>query len=210
MQSYLQDYPDEALDFLKQKDRRLACVIEQIGRVEWRVYPNLFESVVFNIVGQQLSNIVGDRIWKRLKEAVPIEPEALAGTEPQTLRNLGMSMRKAEYIVDFANKVRSGEFSLEALREMSDEEAIKALCRLRGIGRWTAEMLLLGSLARPDILSFDDYGIRKGMCMVYGHKEMDRKRFERYRKRLSPHGSIAAFYFWAVAGGAIPELGAKK
>ena len=77
---------------------------------------------------------------------------------------------------------------------------------MRGIGVWTAEMLLLFSLQRPDILSYDDLAIRRGLRMLYRHKEMPRERFERYRRRFSPYGSLASLYLWAIAGGALPQL----
>ena len=102
--------------------------------------------------------------------------------------------------------MQSGAFDIEAVEHMSDEEAIAALSSLHGIGVWTAEMILLFCLQRPDILSYGDLAILRGMRMVYHHRAIDRKKFERYRRRLSPYGSTASLYFWAVAGGAIPEL----
>ena len=90
--------------------------------------------------------------------------------------------------------------------EKPDEEVILELSALKGIGVWTAEMLLLFCLQRPNVFSYGDLAILRGMRMVYRHKEIDRARFERYRKRFSPYCSIASLYFWAVSGGALPEL----
>ena len=117
-----------------------------------------------------------------------------------------MSFRKAEYITDCAYKVKSGEFDIEKVRHMSDKEAIKKLSSLKGIGVWTAEMILLFCMQRPNVLSFDDLAIQRGMRMVYHHRKIDRKLFEKYRRRLSPYCSVASLYFWAVSGGAIPEM----
>ena len=89
---------------------------------------------------------------------------------------------------------------------MTDEEAIAALASLKGIGVWTAEMILLFCLQRPNIFSYGDLAIQRGVRMVYRHKELPRERFERYRRRFSPYCSTASLYFWAVAGGAVPEL----
>ena len=89
---------------------------------------------------------------------------------------------------------------------LEDAEVCRRLSALRGIGVWTAEMLLLFSLQRPDILSYDDLAIRRGLRMLYRHKEMPRERFERYRRRFSPYGSLASLYLWAIAGGALPQL----
>ena len=101
----------------------------------------------------------------------------------------------------------SFNFDLDAVEHMTDEEAIAALSSLKGIGVWTAEMILLFCLRRPNILSFDDLAIRRGMASVYHRKDIDRKLFETIRKRLSPCCSVASLYFWAVAGGA---MGAKR
>ena len=89
---------------------------------------------------------------------------------------------------------------------MSDEEAIAALTALSGIGVWTAEMILLFCLQRPDILSFGDFAIRRGLRMVYRHREITKEQFERYRHRFSPYGSVASLYLWAVSGGALPGV----
>ena len=93
---------------------------------------------------------------------------------------------------------------------MSDEDAIRALSGLKGIGVWTAEMILLFCMQRPDIFSYDDLAIQRGLRMVYRHRAIDRKLFEKYRRRFSPCCSVASLYLWAVSGGAIPELSDPK
>ena len=104
------------------------------------------------------------------------------------------------------DRVHPGAFDLNAVERMNDEDAIRALSSLKGIGVWTAEMILLFCMQRPDIFSYDDLAIRRGLRMVYHHREIDRARFEKYRRRFSPYGSVASLYLWAVAGGAIPEM----
>ena len=122
------------------------------------------------------------------------------------MQSLGMTFRKAEYITDFARKVHEGVFDLEKVAQMSDEAAIKELASLKGIGVWTAEMILLFCLQRPDIFSYDDLAIQRGLRMVYHHRKIDRKLFEKYRRRFSPYCSVASLYLWAVAGGAISGM----
>lgn len=95
--------------------------------------------------------------------------------------------------------MHTGEFDLISIGEKPDEEVILELSALKGIGVWTAEMLLLFCLQRPNVFSYSDLAILRGMRMVYRHKEIDRARFERYRKRFSPYCSIASLYFWAVS-----------
>ena len=102
------------------------------------------------------------------------------------LQALGMTFRKAEYITDFAERVHSGAFDPEGIRQKSDEDAIRELSTLKGIGVWTAEMILLFCMQRPNIFSYDDLAIQRGLRMVYHHRKIDRKLFEKYRRRFSP------------------------
>ena len=89
---------------------------------------------------------------------------------------------------------------------MDDDEVCRHLSQLSGIGTWSAEMIMLFSMQRPNILSFGDLAIQRGLRMIYHHRKIDRKLFEKYRKRFSPYCSIASLYLWAVAGGAIPQM----
>lgn len=200
-------YGDEEIEYLKSKDKILGGVIEKIGHIERVTDTDLFSSVVHHIIGQQISIKAQETIWQRLKDELgEVNAENIYKTDISRLQSLGMSFRKAEYIKDFADKVHSGNFNLQDISEMSDEEAIKALASLKGIGVWTAEMILLFCLQRPDIFSFDDLAIQRGLRMVYHHRKIDRKLFEKYRRRFSPYCSVASLYLWAVSGGAIPEM----
>ena len=107
---------------------------------------------------------------------------------------------------DFAAKVKNGAFDLEKIQDRTDEEVIRELVSLKGIGVWTAEMILLFCMQRPNVFSFDDLAIQRGLRMVYHHRSIDRRLFEKYRRRFSPYCSTASLYLWAVAGGAIPEM----
>lgn len=124
----------------------------------------------------------------------------------ERLQAFGMTFKKAEYIMDFAVRVRSGGFDLQGIWEKTDDEVIAELSTLKGIGVWTAEMILLFCMQRPNVFSYGDLAILRGMRMVYHHRKIDRKLFEKYRRRFSPYCSVASLYFWAVAGGAIPEM----
>ena len=200
-------YGETELSYLKKKDKRLGAIIDRVGRVERVVDTDLFSSVVHHIVGQQITTKAQETIWRRLRETLgEVNAETVLAAGVPALQSLGMTFRKAEYITDFAEKVRSGAFDLDAVWHMNDEDAIRALSSLKGIGVWTAEMILLFCMQRPDILSYGDLAIRRGLRMVYRHREIDRERFARYRRRFPPYGSVASLYLWAVSGGAIPEL----
>ena len=201
------EYGSTETEYLKSKDKKLAAVIEQIGHIDRPVDTDLFSSVVHHIIGQQISTKAQHTIWRRMQETFGnVTPKAISKSDVNTLQSLGMTFRKAEYIKDFCDKIVKGGFDLEAVKAMSDEDAITALAGLKGVGVWTAEMILLFCLQRPNILSYGDLAIIRGMRMVYRHRKIDKKLFAKYRRRLSPYCSVASLYFWAVAGGAIPEL----
>ena len=201
------EYGECETEYLKSRDSRLAEVIEKIGHVDRTVDGDLFSSVVHHIIGQQISTRAQQTVWRRMNDTFgAVTPEIIGNVSVNELQSLGMTFRKAGYIRDFSQKILGGAFDLKAVERMTDEEAIKELAALKGIGVWTAEMILLFCLQRPNILSYDDLAIHRGMRMVYHHRKIDRKLFEKYRRRLSPYCSVASLYFWAVAGGAIPEM----
>ena len=200
-------YGQTETDYLKAKDSRLAAVIDRLGHIDRTVDTDLFSSVVHHIIGQQISTKAQATIWQRMQDALgTVTADSIAAAGVPLLQSLGMTFRKAEYITDFAEKVHTGAFDLAAVERMSDADAIEALRALKGIGVWTAEMILLFCMQRPDIFSYDDLAIQRGLRMVYHHREIDRALFEKYRRRFSPYCSVASLYLWAVSGGAIPEM----
>ena len=201
------EYGETEITYLKSKDAKLAEVIDNLGFVEREIDTDLFSAVVHHIIGQQISTKAQATIWQRMQDALgQVNAETILSAGVSNLQALGISFRKAEYITDFARKVHTGEFDIEAVSQMSDTDAISALSSLKGIGVWTAEMILLFCMQRPDIFSYDDLAIQRGLRMVYHHRRIDRKLFEKYRRRFSPYCSVASLYLWAVSGGAIPWM----
>lgn len=200
-------YGDREIEHLKHRDRRMGAAMDAIGPVLRETDPDLFSAVVHHIMAQQISTRAQETIWRRIREALgTVDAGRILAFGAPALQSLGMSFRKAGYIVDFAQKVAEGSFRLESVAAMPDEEAVRSLVSLKGIGVWTAEMILLFCLQRPNVFSFDDLAIRRGLRMLYRHREMDRGRFERYRRRFSPYCSVASLYLWEIAGGAVPGL----
>ena len=200
-------YGEEETSYLKSRDKKMAEIIDRVGHIDRPADDDLFSSVVHHIIGQQISTKAQATIWAKLQnELAEICAETLLACGRDKLQSFGMTFRKADYILDFSQKVASGEFDLDAVYKMTDEDAIAALSSLKGIGVWTAEMILLFCLQRPDIFSYGDLAILRGLRMVYRHKEISRERFERYRKRFHPYCSTASLYLWAVAGGALSDL----
>ena len=210
-------YGNTETDYLKAKDKRLGEIIDQIGHIDRRTDTDLFSAVVHHIVGQQISTKAQETLWQRMCEflgEVNAETVLAAGTE--RLQSLGISFRKAAYITDFARKIAEGSFDLEGIWEKPDAQVIAELSALKGVGVWTAEMILLFCMQRPNVFSFDDLALQRGLRMLYHHRTIDRQRFEKYRRRFSPYCSVASLYLWAVAGGAVqglrdyaPQRGAK-
>lgn len=201
------EYGQDAVDYLRNRDKRMAEVIDRIGHVHRRVIPDLFAALVHSIVGQQISTKAHESIWRKIELKLgEVTPERINALTDAELQSVGLSFRKVEYIKTIARQVLSGEFDIASLHDMTDEEVCQRLSALRGIGVWSAEMLMLFSMQRPDILSFGDLAIVRGLRMIHHHRRIDRALFEKYRRRYSPYCSVASLYIWAVAGGAIPEL----
>ena len=200
------EYGEEAIEHLKSRDPKLALAIDAVGHVHREMEEgDLFSAVVHHIVGQQISSAALATVWERLRTTFgKITPEVFMRASTEEVQACGMTFKKAGYIKGFAELVASGEFDLEAVAGMDDADAIAALSALPGIGVWTAEMLLLFCLGRPDILSYGDLGIHRGMRMVYHPRKVTRAMFEKYRRRYSPYGSVASLYLWAVSHMDVP------
>jgi len=200
-------YGAKEVDYLKKHDKHLGEAIDTIGHIHRRVDNDLFSSVIHHIIGQQISVAAQTTIWKRLCNAInEVNVKNICAIDRDALQKLGMTFRKADYIKDFAEKVFSEEFDIEALTTLSDEMVIKELSALKGIGAWTAEMLMTFCMQRHDVISFGDLAIHRGMRMLYHHKNIDKKKFEKLAKRYSPYATVASLYLWAIAGGAIPAM----
>lgn len=192
-------YGEIEINYLKKKDKKLSEAIDRIGKIERRVIPDLFAALVNSIIGQQISSRAADTVWNRLINLIgEIKPETIIQTDINDIQKCGMTVRKALYIKEIAESVCSGELNINELNNLSDEDIIKKLSSLNGIGVWTAEMLMIFSMERPDIVSWGDLAIRRGMCNLYHHKELTKKQFDRYKKRYSPYGSVASLYLWAL------------
>lgn len=194
-------YSEKETDYLKGRDGALGQVIDRIGHVKRAVIPDLFTALVHSITGQQVSTKAHSTLWARMQDVIgDITPENIIGTPDEMIRGTGISSRKVAYIKNAAFKVRDGAIDLQNLHGLPEQEVADILCSLDGIGRWSAEMLMLFSMQRPDILSYGDLAIRRGLCIVHGLGSIDRNIFEKYRRLYSPCGSVASLYLWAVAG----------
>ena len=193
-------YGQAEIDYLTRRDRKLGRAIGHIGMIERQVMPDLFKALAHSVVAQQISRKAADTVWGRLCERLlDVTPRKVGSTDVSDIQQCGLSMRKARYIKGIGEAASQGDLDLLELREMPDEGVIEKLSSLAGIGVWTAEMLLIFSLCRPDVVSWGDLAIRRGMMNLYGLNQLSKSQFDRFRKRYSPCGSVASLYLWALS-----------
>jgi DNA-3-methyladenine glycosylase II len=194
------EYGRNEIEYLKSRDKLLGAAIDRVGTIERAVISDPFTALVLSIVSQQISKKAAETVKGRLFSLLgKITPENIERLDLKDIQLCGMSERKAGYIKGIARAALSGEVDFAGLHEMPDERVIKILSSLHGVGTWTAEMILIFSLCRPDIVSYRDLAICRGMMNLYSIKELPREKFEKYRRRYSPYGSVASLYLWAIS-----------
>ena len=192
-------YEEEERAYVAGKDPVMKELVERFGRLEIRVSGDIFADLVSDIVGQMLSNRVAEVIVGRLRAlAGGLTPEKLLAKTLEEIKNCGMSARQAEYILALSLDVKEGKYDFSRLDSMTDGEAIAYLMKIKGVGRWTAEMIAEFSLGRKDIFSYDDMALRNGIVKAHGFKTLSKKRFERLRKKYSPYASVASLYYYRL------------
>ncbi len=202
------EYGQMEIDHLRRKDKRLGRVIDSLGMLRADMYPDLFTALISSVVGQQISGKAAMTVWNRVIERfIEITPARLHQASLEEIQSCGMSFRKAEYVKGIAEACANGGLDLERLKTLPDEDVVKSLVSLKGIGPWTAEMMLIFSLGRKDVVSWGDLAIRRGMMSLYGLESLDRQQFDRYRSKYTPYGSVASLYIWELAHR--PELLAR-
>ena len=181
------------------KDRKLAKVIDLVGEFNLSLTKNPYESLVEAIITQQLSANAADSISTRFRAIYGKfpKPADVVGTSDAKLRKAGLSYMKVSYIKDLSKKVESKEIRLSYMKNLSDEEVIVQLTQVKGIGRWTAEMFLIFSLGRLDVLPVGDLGLRKGIKNLYSLEELpEKEQIERIAEKWRPYRSVATWYLW--------------
>jgi methylated-DNA-[protein]-cysteine S-methyltransferase len=200
--------PDTALDHLRTADPALARVMETIGpfRMRLKRTPSLFHALSESIVYQQLTGAVAATIFARLCALYPrphegLEPLQLLRTSDARLRSAGLSQAKLLSLKDLARKAAEGSIpTLAELHGLEDEAIVERLTEVRGIGRWTVQMLLMFRLGRPDVLPVDDYGVRKGFAYTYRKRKMPTPReLDRHGVRWKPFRTAASWYMWRAS-----------
>ncbi len=197
--------PPAAVEHLKSKDAALRRLIERAGpfRMQLQRTPSIFGALSEAIVYQQLSGKAAATIFARLcglfpKAAGGPSPEQILRASDAKLRSAGLSGSKLLSLRDLAARTKRGEIpTLAEVQRMDDTAIVESLTQVRGIGRWTVEMLLIFRLGRPDVLPVDDYGVRKGFALTFRRPELpSRKELEQRAERWRPYRSVASWYLW--------------
>ena len=207
----------EAVEHLKNADPKMAALIEQVGpcTMQIRHHHSIFYSLLRAITYQQLAGAAAAKIFARVEQCCSVNgsqptPEQVMAATDEALRGAGLSRNKLAAIRDLAAKTLDGTVpELKMIRRMGDEEIIERIAQVRGIGRWTVEMLLIFRLGRMDVLPVDDYGVRKGAQVTYRMRKLpDKKRLTKVAEKWRPWRSLGSWYMWRAAD--IKTVGDKK
>jgi len=215
--------PAAAVEHLRASDATLGSVIDTVGpfRMQLHKAQSVFGTLAQAIVYQQLTGKAAATIFARLCALFPGAPksptaEQILGASDEELRGVGLSRSKLLSLCDLARRAGAGEIpTLAEIRGMADETIVERLTQVRGIGQWTAEMLLIFNLGRPDVLPVDDYGVRKGFAIAYERELPSPKELAAYGARWMPYRTVGSWYLWrvverATARKVMPVTGAEE
>jgi DNA-3-methyladenine glycosylase II len=202
----------QAVRHLRKVDPAMRRVIDHVGPCTLKCERDRFWMLVRSIISQQISTAAARTVRNRVVALVEtrsgskrVAPASLLALDVDELRSAGCSQRKAEYMLDLADKVESGEIQLSTIGRLSNEEIIESLIEVRGIGRWTAEMFLMFSLGRLDVFPVDDLGVRNGILKLYGlENTTSHTEFRAIAEPWSPYASIGSWYCWRSLESDIP------
>ena len=195
---------------LKKRDSVLGAVIRKVGPCGYTLQRDRFGMLVRSIVYQQISGAAARTILGRLTDALPgrqLTAQGLAALSPEEYRLAGVSKQKAGYLQSLAELSLTGDLRLARIGRYADQDIIAQLTQVKGIGVWTAQMFLMFSLGRPDVLPWDDLGVRQAIRKLYGLSQMPtRAESERIAEPWRPYASVASWYCWRSLEIKTPEV----
>jgi len=182
---------------LANKDVLLKSLIEEFEEPRLSSRGDLFATLIKSIVGQQISVIAASAVWSRLFDLVgKVNPESILAKTHEELRQVGLSNRKVEYIVGMAEAWTEGLGEID-WEQMSDEEVVQELVKLRGVGRWTVQMLLIFALLRQDVFPIDDIGLIRGMEKLYNSgNPLETSELYEISEKWMPYRTMGVWYIW--------------
>lgn len=189
-----------AVRHLRRRDRVLRGVIERVGPCRMKLDRRRFRMLARSIIWQQISGLAARSIWKKLETLIDsphVTPERLIKFTPEQLRTAGVSPQKADYLLDLSHKVLDGSVRLPRLTRLPDDDVIEELTQIKGIGVWTAQMFLMFSLGRLDVLPHQDLGIRTAIRNLYGLDDLPGKdECHEIARPWRPFATVACWYSW--------------
>lgn len=174
-------------------------LITSIGDIEVSLRADYLSSIVRSIIGQQISVAAASAIYERLEELLggKVTSEKLLAKSHEQLKSVGLTNRKVDYVKDLAGKIMTNELDLENISQYTDDEIMNQLINVKGIGKWTAEMFLILTLGREDILAIDDVGIQRAVKWLYEVDKSERRNILIEKSPLwKPYRSVVSFYLW--------------
>ena len=189
----------KAIIHLKNSDPVLRAIIERVGPFKMEYGDPTFHSLAESILYQQLNGKAAVTIFKRFAALAgdPLTPEGILKLTPEQMRSAGLSKQKTSYLFDMAERAHRGELDFSRLLKMSDDDVIQHLTQVKGVGVWTAQMFLIFSLRRPNIMPTGDYGVRVAMKKAYNKRKLPKPEvMEKIAKPWEPYRSIASWYLW--------------
>lgn len=193
-------YGKTQTDYLSKKDPVLGEKIKMLGKIKRECADNAFDFLIRSVIAQQISSKSLETILKKAEANIgELTPENILNASTCKFKNCGIPLYKTQRIKQIAQKAASKEIDFENLSNLNDNEVIETLTTLEGVGKWTAQMVLIFALKRPNILSYGDFSIRKGLQNLHHIQKLTKKDFDKFSELYSPYGTIAAFYLWEIA-----------
>ncbi len=189
----------KAVNHLKRSDPVLSALIERVGPCRMEFGPPEFHSLAEAIIYQQLNGKAAVTIFKRFAALAgePLTPEGILRLTPAQMRSVGLSKQKSSYLKDMAQRAVGGELDFSRLPPMADREVIKHLTQVKGVGVWTAQMFLMFTLKRPNVLPTGDFGVQMAIKKHYRKRKLPKpEQMEKIAKPWEPYRSVACWYLW--------------
>ena len=189
----------KAISHLKKSDPILRAIIQRVGPCRMEFGEPVFHSLAEAIVYQQLNGKAAVTIFNRFAALAgePVTPEGILKLTPENMRAVGLSKQKSSYLFDMAERASRGELDFTRLPDLTDEEVIKHLTQVKGVGVWTAHMFLMFTLKRPNVLPTGDFGVQMAIKKHYGKRKLPKPlQMEKIARPWEPYRSIACWYLW--------------
>lgn len=182
------------------KDAKMKKIINNLGILKRPINKDFYSSLIEIIIGQQISTKAANTVRKRFITSYgSISVNTIDKLSLEEIQLMGISFRKANYIKSITKSFVNNQISYELLSKLSDEEVIKILTELPGIGRWSAKMILIFTFERENVISFQDLGIRRGLIRLYNLDNLDKKTFINFQNQYSPYNTTASIYLWELS-----------